>query len=310
MESSKHVIGYRHSPLSYYNITFPLNIILMMSNRANNPGLQSSTYGAVHIIEPIESHTHTAILLHGRGSNGEEFAQELFEETLLSDQSSLAQKLPSWRWVFPSSREIWSAAFQEDMPAWFEAHSLTDTTARQDLQIPGIQESVSYIKTLLSQEIHRLGGDASRVVLGGISQGAAVGMWTLLCLDRPLGAFFATNTWLPFASSIEKHLSNDPTSPMDAGTEFVAGMLVHSKASLSISQERLSSTKVFLGHGTDDAYVDVELGRKARDIILQAGFAVEWREYRGAELEGHWFKAPEEVDDLLNFLVIHVENRE
>ncbi|KAF4434735.1 acyl- thioesterase 1 [Fusarium acutatum] len=281
-----------------------------MSDKADTTGSQNEAFGPIYTIEPIESHTHTAVLLHGRGSNGEEFAQELFEETLLSDQSSLAQKLPSWRWVFPSSRELWSTAFQQDMPAWFEAHSLTDIMARQELQIPGIKESVSYTKTILDQEIERLGGDASTVVLGGISQGAAVGLWTLLCSDpieRPLGAFFATNTWLPFASSIQKYLSHETTSPMDVGTEFVAGMLAQSKISLPQFRDRLPSTTVFLGHGTDDAYVDVDQGRKARDIIIQAGFTVEWREYQGAEQEGHWFKAPEEVDDLLNFLVTHVE---
>ncbi|KAF5542209.1 acyl thioesterase 1 [Fusarium phyllophilum] len=284
-----------------------------MGDKANTNGSQGESFGPIYIVEPVEPHTHTAILLHGRGSNGEEFAQELLEETLLSDQSSLAQKLPNWRWVFPSSRELWSTAFQEDMPAWFEAHSLTDITARQDLQIPDIKESVSYIKTILDQEIEKLGGDASKVVLGGISQGAAVGMWTLLCLDsieRPLGAFFATNTWLPFASVIEKYLSNEHKLPMDAGTEFVAGMLAQSKVSPPQSRERLPSTTVFLGHGTDDAYVDAELGRKARDIIIQAGFTVEWREYQGAEQEGHWFKAPEEVDDLLSFLVAHMEKSE
>nr|RBQ98427.1 hypothetical protein FVER53263_12021 [Fusarium verticillioides] len=281
-----------------------------MSDKADTTGSQSKAFGPTYIVEPTESHTHTVVLLHGRGSSGEEFAQELLEETLLSDQSSLAQKLPSWRWVFPSSRELWSTAFEEDMPAWFEAHSLTDTIARQDLQIPGIRQSVSYIKTILDQEIEIIGGDTSRVVLGGISQGAAVAIWTLLCLDsveRPLGAFFATNTWLPFASSIENYLSNEKKSPIDAGTEFVAGMLAQSKVSHPQSRERPPSTTVFLGHGTDDAYVDVELGRKAREIIIQAGFTVEWREYQGAEQEGHWFKAPEEVDDLLNFLMKHVE---
>ncbi|KAF5966142.1 lysophospholipase [Fusarium bulbicola] len=281
-----------------------------MSDKINTTSSQSKAFGPIHIVEPVESHTHTAILLHGRGSNGEEFAQELFEETLSSDQSSLAQKLPNWRWVFPSSRELWSTAFQEDMPAWFEAHSLTDITARQDLQIPGIKESVSHVKTIMDQEIERLGGDASKIVLGGISQGAAVGIWTLLCLDsieRPLGAFFATNTWLPFASTIERYMSHEPNSPVDIGAEFVAEMLAQPKVAFPQSRERLSSTAVFLGHGTDDAYVDVELGRKARDIIIQAGFTVEWREYQGAELEGHWFKAPEEVDDLFTFLVTHVE---
>jgi lysophospholipase-2 len=55
------------------------------------------------------------------------------------------------------------------MPAWFEAHSLTDVTARQDLQIGGIHESVEYLTGVLGEEIERLGGAADRVVLGGIS---------------------------------------------------------------------------------------------------------------------------------------------
>ncbi|KAH7253594.1 Alpha/Beta hydrolase protein [Fusarium redolens] len=281
-----------------------------MSEKASASASQGESFGPIYTIEPVEPHTHTAILLHGRGSNSEEFARELFEETLLSDQANLAQKLSSWRWVFPSSRELWSTAFQEDMPAWFEAHSLTDTTARQDLQIPGIKESVNYIKAILDQEIERLGGDTTKVVLGGISQGAAVGMWTLLCLDsieRPLGAFLATNTWLPFASSIRDYLSNDRPATTDEGLGFAAEMLAPSKVSSTQSRERLLSTAVFLGHGTDDAYVDVELGREARNILIRVGFEVEWREYQGAELEGHWFKAPEEVDDILNFLVTHVE---
>jgi predicted esterase len=59
---------------------------------------------------------------------------------------------------------------------------------------------------------------------------------------------------------------------------------------------------VFLGHGTDDAFVDVELGRQARGVLSRAGCIVEWKEYAGAEQEGHWLKAPEEMDDIAHFL--------
>ncbi|CAG7566381.1 unnamed protein product [Fusarium equiseti] len=260
------------------------------------PG-KSTEFGPTHIVDPLTEHTHTAILLHGRGSNGPEFAEELFEETLFPDGSSLSQKLPNWRWVFPSSRELWSEAFQEDMPAWFEAHSLTNITARQEVQIPGIKESTEYVKIIIYEEIAKLDGASERVVLGGISQGGAVAMWTLLNQgEKPIGAFFGTNTWLPFASSLQDSMSQGAEISEDEGVVFLAEML-------GPSQDQIPnrSTRVFLGHGTDDAYVDIELGRQARDVLTKVGYSVEWKEYTGAELEGHWIKAPEELEDMLEF---------
>ena len=36
--------------------------------------------------------------------------------------------------VFPSSRQLWDSTFQETMPAWFEAASLTDINLKKELQ--------------------------------------------------------------------------------------------------------------------------------------------------------------------------------
>lgn len=77
--------------------------------------------------------------------------------------------------------------------------------------------------------------------------------------------------------------------------------LEHTLANVRRS-ETLLSTPVFLGHGADDAYVNIELGRQARHVLSQIGLKVEWREYSGAEQEGHWMKAPEELDDVAEFL--------
>ena len=120
-------------------------------------------------------------MLHGRGSTGKEFADDFLTSTL-SDESPMHEKLPGWRWVFPSSQVpvLRSTAFQEDIPAWFEAHSLTDITTRQDLQVSGIRDSVNYIISIIVEEVERLGGDSQRLVLGGISQRGAVALWTLL----------------------------------------------------------------------------------------------------------------------------------
>lgn len=261
-------------------------------------------FGPLHIIEPSSDHTHTAIMLHGRGSNGPEFAEEL-SETVLPGQKPLVQRFPGWRWVFLSSQELWSTAFEESLSAWFEAHSLTDTSERQDLQTAGIGQSVSYIQTIVDREIARLGGAAERLVIAGISQGGAIGMWTLLCqrdVSRRLGAFVGVSTWLPFAGAIERLLGGGDGSGADTFVESMMRAWRRQPCSQS-SDTPLLSTPVFLGLGVDDAVVDIELGREARRVLAQVGFRVEWKEYSGAELDGHWLKVPEEVDDIAAFLM-------
>ncbi|KAI2470471.1 Alpha/Beta hydrolase protein [Annulohypoxylon bovei var. microspora] len=281
------------------------------------PSISSaSNFGPTHVVEPTTRHTHTAILLHGRGGTGEDFAEELLDSIGLTEET-VAQRLPAWRWVFPSSKQLWSTTFEEELPAWFEAHSLTDVTARQDLQLPGIRESVQHLRAILNDEIVRLDGSADRVVLGGISQGAAIAIWVLLCRDIParrLGAFVGASTWLPFAANVESFLSpsaishdRNPRSTSLASSEadsFVEGMMGALRRTLPDPSVRrpFLSTPVFLGHGTDDAYVDIELGRQARHVLTQIGFEVEWREYDGADQEGHWLKVPEEVDGIVHFL--------
>ena len=267
-----------------------------------------ASFGPVHVIEPSSEHTHTAIMLHGRGSYGPEFAEEL-AETTLPGQKPLTERLPGWRWVFPSSQELWSTKFEEDLPSWFEAHSLTDTTEREDLQVEGIKQSVAYVQSILDQEIARLGGRTERVTIAGISQGGAIGMWSLLCqrnLDRQFGAFVGASTWLPFAANI-KRFSGQGKADSDANSsdDFVESMMSAWRQfpTSQLSHRPLLSTPVFLGHGINDAVVDVELGRQARRVLAHVGFQVEWKEYSGAELEGHWLKVPEQVDDIAAFLM-------
>ncbi|KAK3301127.1 uncharacterized protein B0H64DRAFT_429052 [Chaetomium fimeti] len=241
----------------------------------NNPPA-GGRFGSVHIIEPSLEHTHTAIMLHGRGSDGPEFAEEL-AETMAPGQKPLMDRFPSWRWVFPSSQELWSTAFEEMLPAWFEAHSLTDTSARADLQMGGIRQSVAYIQSILDQEAARLGGETEKVVIMGISQGGAIGMWTMLCqgyLGKLPGAFVGASTWLPFAANIQMLLCEDDGNGADKGSSnidpsdaFVADMLsTWNHSALSPGADRsLTPMPIFLGHGVDDAVVDVELGRQARE---------------------------------------------
>ncbi|KFY40280.1 hypothetical protein V495_05504 [Pseudogymnoascus sp. VKM F-4514 (FW-929)] len=282
-----------------------MHITIDPGTGTEQPPTPAPSFPDLHIINPTSTHTHTAILLHGRGSNGPEFAEELIEDTKLPEDPTLPQRFPSWRFVFPSSRELWSTVFEEDIPAWFEAHSLTDITSRQELQEPGIREAVRYLSSVVDEEIERLGGDAGKVVLGGISQGAAVGMWTLLCGGErgKLGGFFGASTWLPYAGSIGEYVSGGDGEG-SSGRDFVESKMLHLRHLVAQPREfrGVLDTPVFLGHGVDDGTVDVELGRQARKVLKGLGMEVEWKEYKGAELEGHWIKVPEEMDDIVRFL--------
>ncbi|KAE8339174.1 hypothetical protein BDV24DRAFT_176167 [Aspergillus arachidicola] len=270
-----------------------------------------------HIYLPQSSHTHTAILLHGRGSNGPEFAEELFS-SMTSKGHNLASCLPNWRWVFPTSRDRWSDRFQEEMCAWFDAYSLDDIHERQDLQIAGLRESVTHILGILSHEIEILGGNISHVYLGGISQGMATALWTLFRatnqIHQPLGGFVGFCGWLPFAQQVEDLVQGAQEScTVDASSKqliqrSVAGFFLNTISGNEISQTNetidisILSTPVFLSHGSDDVWVPADLGRQAARVLQQVQIPVQWHEFIGAEGDGHWVKEPEGFDQILHFL--------
>ncbi|RAK99617.1 uncharacterized protein BO80DRAFT_119986 [Aspergillus ibericus CBS 121593] len=264
-----------------------------------------SDFPEPHIRLPQGPHTHTAILLHGRGSNGPEFADELFSSST-STGKSLPSHLPTFRWVFPTSKDRWNARFEEDICAWFDAYSLTDITEHQQSQIPGLQESVSYILNILEDEINLLDGKTTHIYLGGISQGMATALWTFFCastkVEGRLGGVIGFCGWMPFAERFGDDLGNEDLD-LDGGrrvVEFCSG-IVRGEVEGDIDM-RVLGTPVLLGHGVDDPMVPVELGRQVLGIVKRAGVQVEWVEYVGAEGDGHWIKEPEGFDAILKFL--------
>ncbi|KAL2815523.1 Alpha/Beta hydrolase protein [Aspergillus granulosus] len=271
-----------------------------------------------HVHSPKATHTHTIILLHGRGSDGPEFAEELFT-SLTSGNKSLPDCLPNWRWVFPTSRDRWTTLFQEEMCSWFDAYSLTNIDEQQDLQIEGLRESVSHILDILESEIRLLGGKASRVYLGGISQGMATALWTVFYaggrIQQQIGGILGFCGWLPFASQVEELIARSKEQSSGPGKSqvqhLVSNFILATIGRLQLSQGKESTddsvgsiltTEVLLGHGTDDAWVPVELGRQAMRVMREVMGGVEWMEFSRAEGEGHWIKEPEGFDRILEFL--------
>ncbi|BCR86681.1 alpha/beta hydrolase [Aspergillus chevalieri] len=266
-----------------------------------------------HIHAPTTTYTHTIILLHGRGSFGPKFAEELFSSNTSNNQN-LPTALPNVRWVFPTSRDRWDTKFEEEIPAWFDAYSLTDIEERQELQVEGLRESVKYVLEVLEKEI-KLVGDAGKVFLGGISMGMAVVVWVVVYYlasgtgkGKALGGVLGLCGWCPFARQVEERLSAADAGEEggDCGAEFqrLVSSMLGQTIPVAGNQEGVSpaSIPVCLLHGIDDAFVSVELGRQAAGRLQRMGMPVEWHEYTGAENEGHWIKEPEGFDEIVKFL--------
>lgn len=271
-----------------------------------------------HVYFPSSSlHDSTVILLHGRGSNGPEFASEL-AESLTSSEKTLFEHFPSCRWVFPSARSRWSEEFEEDLSEWFDVPSLEDPDREPERQLAGLKESVEYVLRIVDEEIIRLNGDSTRVILGGVSQGMAVGLVAMLCAERNLGGFVGAMGWIPLRDKVVALLDRGEKEQALEFYRWTLGLsAAQSQETTTPAPENTASTQtppegtakgssletpVFLSHGEDDQWVDVSLGRAAHDLLVTLGSQVSWKTYTEAEGDGHWLKEPEQVDDIVAFI--------
>src|SRR4051812_13498540 len=162
------------------------------------------SYPPSHIVEPQLGypHTHTIILLHGRSSTAKEFASDIFALKASNPDKSLLTSFPTVRWVFPDAGQRWCTPFKALRSAWCDTFSLDDLSERQDLQVAGLRDGVWRVKSLVEEEVNRLGGDSKKVLLGGFSQGSATALWSLFsgaaAIQGDLGAFVGLSAWMPF----------------------------------------------------------------------------------------------------------------
>ncbi|KAK6528136.1 hypothetical protein TWF281_009387 [Arthrobotrys megalospora] len=258
--------------------------------------MDESTHGypTPHIIQPTGCHTHTIIFLHGRGSSGLELADELGSSKVSGPpDANIFSQLPHVKWVFPSAKPRFSTVFKEEMTEWFDIYSLSDPSERSELQIEGLREAAVYLRDLLDQEIE-IFNDSKRVILGGISQGEATALMLLLAGGYKLGGFIGFSGWMPFAHRIQSEPLHSFKIPQD-----LIDLLCLDWKPVACSNY---DTPTLICHGRDDAYVDFKLGLQVCGILTSIGYKVDWREHEGAEQEGHWFKEPEGLDEIVEFL--------
>jgi predicted esterase len=245
-----------------------------------------------------ESHTHTVVFLHGRGDNARNFATSLAWSPD-SQGRVLPEIFPSFRWVFPTAKMIKRAAWPQDVwSQWFDVWNTNNFQDHEELQAEGLRNSVAGIRKILANEAEILGGQWNRIILAGISQGAATSVHTLFNLnlssikpqieggiqDRPrgLGAFLGFSCRLPFP-----------------GRSLVETRKVLNLEDVPEHDDVLRNTPILLEHCIDDPLIPIEYGRNLRSSLTELGAHVTWKEYPDG---GHWFNAPAGIDDVVEFL--------
>ncbi|PLN84992.1 putative phospholipase/carboxylesterase [Aspergillus taichungensis] len=311
----------------------------------------SKPYPTPLVIPPIEDdkHTHTIILLHGRGSNAERFGSVFLEST------EIARRLPTVKFIFPTAKKRRATVFNRTpIHQWFDNYSLEDLDARTELQVDGLEETSRFLRTLIDDEARlfresndpTVSDEYSRIVIGGLSQGCAASVFCLLGgfsgqdsgqLKR-LGGFVGMSGRLPFEREITELLESnggdegeseddDPFSRDDEEDEDIPAPIqalnhvrdildlpplrhkgesgkgvVHKGGDSEASLHPMPhlQTPVFLGHGSADPKVSVELGQRMASVLSNGfGMDVTWKAY---EDFGHWYKIPDEIDDVVDFL--------
>ncbi len=274
-----------------------------------------------YVIQPTSAHTHTFILLHGLGSNGEKFGAEFLESGISSKGTKFTEIFPGTKFIFPTSKKRRSSAYRRaTINQWFDIASLDDPSKRRDVQFQGLAESSQYIRCILSRELETI--PSKNIVLGWLSQGCAMAFGVLLSLEFPLGGFVGMSGWLPFRNEIDEIIRFDATEfgygdddlspfeeadgsgnldPSITAINFARDILSMDKLGpvTSINEQTCLATPVLLCHGIDDQKIKCTLGEEAAHTLSSLGMQITWKSYLGL---CHWYKIPDEIDDIFEFL--------
>ena len=131
-----------------------------------------------------------------------------------------------------------------------------------------LRESAAGLQALIDREIAR-GIPASRIVLGGFSQGCAMTLLAGLRAPQRLAGLLGMSGYLPLAATTAAERS-------DANRDV----------------------PVFLAHGRTDPVVPYARGIATRDALVELGHAVEWHEYPMQHSV-----CQEEIDDVQDWLL-------
>ena len=181
----------------------------------------------------------TVLWLHGLGADGNDFVPIVPE--------LIQPGWPALRFVFPHAPErAVTINGGARMRAWYD---IRDANLANRADEAGVEQSLQQVQALIEREAGR-GIPASRLVLAGFSQGAAITLAAGLRRTELLAGLVALSGYLPMI-------------------ERAAGVLT----------PRAVEQPLFMAHGTQDPVVPYRAGEYSAAALRRLGFSVDWHRY-------------------------------
>ena len=186
-----------------------------------------------------DSPKSTIIILHGLGASATDFVPVARELDL--------RAIGDVRFVFPFAPvQPVTINGGMSMPSWYDILG-ADLVQREHES--SLRASAVALQALIEREVAK-GVPASRIVLGGFSQGCAMTLLTGLRAPQRLAGLLGMSGYLPLAATTAAERS-----------------------------EANRDVPIFLGHGRTDPVVPIARGTATRDALIELGHPVEWHDY-------------------------------
>lgn len=283
----------------------------------------SSKYPEPVTVNPLSTHKHTFILLHGRGSTAQRFAEPFLSYPIpssgeLSESKTSRRWFPHAKFIFPTAPLRRAVFYNRSLTRqWFDHWTLDQMEYREELQIQGLKETSAFVHALLQKEIDIVG--PANVVLGGLSQGWAASLIAFLTWQGdPIAGAVGMCGWLPLRKGMEVSTVGDVSSDVDDIFEQTRNSIppypelgrlgqalgwLRDELEMSIESTvyndiSIRHIPIFIGHGTADEKVPYDFGKQAYDFLSGLGGHCRWYEYQDL---GHWY-SPEMLRGIVSFL--------
>ena len=189
------------------------------------------------------------VWMHGLGADANDFVPLVPE----LDLRSKAGTPMSIRFVFPNAPVIpVTINGGMSMRAWYDIlhmdlGGVAAGIPREDEK--GLRASQAMVEALIDAQVAK-GISASRILLAGFSQGAAMTLLTGLRHPSRLAGLIALSGYLPLSAQLatERHAIN-------------------------------ADLPIFMAHGTYDPVVRLERAVQSRDRLVELGYPVDWHTY-------------------------------
>jgi lysophospholipase-2 len=142
-----------------------------------------------------------------------------------------------------------------------------------EMQKDGLEESAEWLVRMVEEECGEVGW--RNVIVGGISQGCAMGVYIILTRGMEVGGFVGLSGWWP---NLEEGVG-----------------------------KKVDDVPVLLQHCRDDSVVPVENGAELARRLREMGRQVKWECFEDG---GHWLNEPEGMDGVVRFVKEVMERTE